>query len=64
MTKTGKLLYIHVYNHLINKRTLTVLVCPVSGNNSRPPSRCVQNSARLPTDEKLGFEAAVAALGM
>ncbi|XP_067937887.1 zinc finger SWIM domain-containing protein 8-like [Watersipora subatra] len=36
-----------------------------SAVNSRPPSRSVQvYSSRLPTDEQLGFDAAVAALGL
>ncbi len=32
-------------------------------STSRPPSRSVQINTRPPADEKLGFEAAVAALG-
>lgn len=36
-----------------------------SGTGSRPPSRCVQiNATRLPSDELLGFDAAVTALGL
>lgn len=36
-----------------------------SAAGSRPPSRCVQvNTPRLPSDEQLGFEACVTALGM
>ena len=36
-----------------------------SGTGSRPPSRCVQiNATRLPSDEQLGFDAAVTALGL
>ena len=36
-----------------------------SAASSRPPSRSVQvNAARLPSDEQLGFEAAVTALGL
>lgn len=36
-----------------------------SAASSRPPSRCVQvSAARLPSDEQLGFEAAVTALGL
>lgn len=36
-----------------------------ASSGSRPPSRCVQiNANRLPTDEQLGFDAAVAALGL
>lgn len=38
-------------------------VFPVGSTNSRPPSRSVQVTTRLPGDEKLGFEGAVAALG-
>ena len=41
------------------------VVSAVNGSPSRPPSRMPNNPviARLPTDEKLGFESAVAALG-
>lgn len=35
----------------------------MGSTNSRPPSRSVQVTTRLPGDEKLGFEGAVAALG-
>jgi hypothetical protein len=31
-------------------------VFPVGSTNSRPPSRSVQVTTRLPGDEKLGFE--------
>ncbi|XP_064602732.1 zinc finger SWIM domain-containing protein 8-like isoform X2 [Liolophura sinensis] len=44
--------------------SLCLPMFPVNGSNSRPPSRSVQVTARLPSDEKLGFEAAVAALGL
>ncbi|VDI34720.1 Hypothetical predicted protein [Mytilus galloprovincialis] len=44
--------------------SLCLPVFPVGSTNSRPPSRSVQVTTRLPGDEKLGFEGAVAALGM
>lgn len=45
--------------------SLCLPVFPLGSTNSRPPSRSVQISiARSPGDEKLGFEGAVAALGM
>ncbi|XP_064625296.1 zinc finger SWIM domain-containing protein 8-like isoform X2 [Lineus longissimus] len=44
--------------------SLCLPVNPVNGSNSRPPSRSVQSTARMATDEKLGFEAALAALGL
>ena len=40
------------------------VVSPVNGSTNRPASRSMQPlPPRLQTDEKLGFEAAVAALG-
>ena len=47
-------------NNFIN----VFVVFPVGSTNSRPPSRSVQVTTRLPGDEKLGFEGAVAALGI
>lgn len=47
-----------------NKFINVFVVFPVGSTNSRPPSRSVQVTTRLPGDEKLGFEGAVAALGM
>ena len=44
--------------------SLCLPLFPVGSTNSRPPSRSVQVTTRLPGDEKLGFEGAVAALGM
>ncbi|KAK3090543.1 hypothetical protein FSP39_012583 [Pinctada imbricata] len=44
--------------------SLCLPVYPVGSTNSRPPSRSVQITARTPADEKLGFDGAVAALGL
>ena len=68
-----KLIYFLLYNSccwygkvfLSNNKFIDVFVVfPVGSTNSRPPSRSVQVTTRLPGDEKLGFEGAVAALGM
>ena len=48
---------------IVQNAILFFAVMPVNGSNSRPPSRSLQMNGRQSTDEKLGFEAAVAALG-
>ena len=56
-------LILYVLGKFINMWLVPLLACPVNGQNGRPPSRAVQMTTRLPTDEQLGFEAAVAAIG-
>jgi len=45
--------------------TISLVFSIAAVSTSRPPSRCVQvQGCRLPSDEQLGFDAAVVALGL
>lgn len=60
--------YLHKMEHCSHQSNVIdplyspIAVVPLSSTNGRPPSRSVVHT-RTAADEKLGFEAAVAALG-